>query len=206
MKFYSQIRQDEKIISRLHNKKNGFFVDIGANDGTTFSNTKTLEESLGWTGICVEANIKPFKICAETRKCKTINLAVFSHKGTVNFSSCANSLIGGVKDSFDKGHQELSGKNDTFKDWEVKADTLFNILEDNNAPIYIDYISMDTEGSELLILEKFFEQNNGKYRIKYMDLEHNYNHVKIRKIVTLLENNGYKCIEINQWDFTFKLL
>lgn len=205
MKFYSQIGQDEKLISRLNNKRNGFFVDIGANDGTIFSNSKTLEESLDWDGICIEANIKPYKVCAETRKSKCLNLAVYNHKGVVTFSSGADSLVGGVKDSFDPLHEECWGKINKFEEWRVCCDTLFNVLKDNNAPEYIDYLSMDTEGSELLILEKFFQENNGKYKFKYMDLEHNHNQVKIKRITRLLEDNGYKFLCQNQWDFTFEL-
>jgi len=205
MKFYSQIGQDEKLISRLNNKRNGFFVDIGANDGTIFSNSKTLEESLDWDGICIEANIKPYKVCAETRKSTTLNLAVYNHKGVVTFSSGADSLVGGVKDSFDPLHEECWGKINKFEEWRVCCDTLFNVLKDNNAPEYIDYLSMDTEGSELLILEKFFQENNGKYKFKYMDLEHNHNQVKIKRITRLLEDNGYKFLCQNQWDFTFEL-
>ena len=36
--------------------KNGYFIDIGALDGVTMSNTYLLETRYDWTGICVETN------------------------------------------------------------------------------------------------------------------------------------------------------
>ena len=44
MKYYSQTRQDFIVDQLLCNKKNGFFLDIGANDGITFSNTYFFEK------------------------------------------------------------------------------------------------------------------------------------------------------------------
>ena len=54
MSYYSQDGQDKFLIEELFkDKKNGFYVDIGANDGVNLSNTKILED-IGWDGVCVE--------------------------------------------------------------------------------------------------------------------------------------------------------
>jgi hypothetical protein len=53
-KYYSQIRQDRYIDFFFSKKRNGVFVDIGANDGVTLSNTYFLEKERHWTGICIE--------------------------------------------------------------------------------------------------------------------------------------------------------
>ena len=50
----SQIRQDVFVLSELRFKKNGFFVDFGASDGISASNTYLLEKEYGWTGILSE--------------------------------------------------------------------------------------------------------------------------------------------------------
>ena len=44
----------------------GFFVEIGAYDGVTFSNTYLLEAA-GWNGILVEANPRRFQECRKER-------------------------------------------------------------------------------------------------------------------------------------------
>jgi hypothetical protein len=44
------------ISRRFYGKRNGFFVECGANDGQYLSNTWHLETRLNWTGLLVEAN------------------------------------------------------------------------------------------------------------------------------------------------------
>ena len=43
---YSQSGQDAFVLSHFKNKKNGVFLDIGANDGVSLSNTYYLENLL----------------------------------------------------------------------------------------------------------------------------------------------------------------
>ena len=62
MKSYSQYEQDIYILNNFfQNKKDGMFVDIGAHDGVTISNS-LLFEKIGWNGICVEPLPKIFDI------------------------------------------------------------------------------------------------------------------------------------------------
>ena len=44
----------EKNKKIFKNKRDGFFLDIGANDGITLSNSYFFEKELGWKGICFE--------------------------------------------------------------------------------------------------------------------------------------------------------
>src|SRR5205823_12423666 len=61
----SQLGQDKVVDEYLRGKRNGVFVDIGAYDGVTFSNTLMLENERDWTGICIE----PLPdVCAALRK------------------------------------------------------------------------------------------------------------------------------------------
>jgi len=55
-KYYSQLGQDKWVLEKLDYKENGFFIEIGAYDGITLSNTYSLEKDFGWDGICVECN------------------------------------------------------------------------------------------------------------------------------------------------------
>ena len=50
--YKSQIRQDEYISKFIFNeKKDGFFIELGAVDGITNSNTYYFEKELGWKGL-----------------------------------------------------------------------------------------------------------------------------------------------------------
>ncbi len=39
-----------------HFQKNGFFIEVGALDGETRSNTLILERKFGWNGVLIEAD------------------------------------------------------------------------------------------------------------------------------------------------------
>ena len=59
--YYSQFKQDQFLNEVLfNNKKNGFFIDIGAHDRVTISNTLFFEKHNEWKGICIEPNPKGF--------------------------------------------------------------------------------------------------------------------------------------------------
>jgi hypothetical protein len=51
---YAACGQDVLVAALLGNQRNGVFVDIGANDGVSISNSLYFEERLGWTGLAVE--------------------------------------------------------------------------------------------------------------------------------------------------------
>ena len=58
-KKYSQSGQDAFVLSYFNNKRNGVFIDIGANDGETFSNSRQLILD-GWNAVLVEPSPKAF--------------------------------------------------------------------------------------------------------------------------------------------------
>jgi hypothetical protein len=81
VKFHGQISQDLIAYLFFNRKKDGFFVDIGANDGVTYNNTFVFEQ-LGWKGICVEQpHPAVFKKLVANRKCDLRNVAVTSQAG-----------------------------------------------------------------------------------------------------------------------------
>lgn len=149
MNFYSQSEQDKWVIKTLDNKRNGFFLDIGAYDGIQTSNTYTLETELGWSGICIEANPIVFNALLRNRKAKCLHVAILDYNGECEFGT----------DAINKPPFTI-----------IPCDTLENILETNNAPTEIDYLSIDIEGCEYLAFKNFpFD----KWKIKLMTVEHN---------------------------------
>lgn len=75
IKFTGQFFQDLIAYLYLQKKTDGFFVDIGANDGISGSNTYALEQ-MGWKGICIEPQPDVYRILKKYRKCDCYNVAL----------------------------------------------------------------------------------------------------------------------------------
>ena len=58
---YSQNNEQEIIINLFKGKRDGKFLDIGANNGVTLSNTFALANFYGWSGLLVEASPKAYQ-------------------------------------------------------------------------------------------------------------------------------------------------
>lgn len=172
--FYSQVGQDKWVVDVSKKKMKGYFLDLGAYDGINYSNSFYLEKNLGWNGICVEADPKNFRNLIKNRNCICENVAVNNYKGIVNFSSSG-----------------MSGKIDNEALHVIQCDTLENILIRNNAPFYIDYLSIDIEGNEFKVLE-FFPFSIWKFGM--ITIEHNLycdGDVNKNRIMDILLKNGY---------------
>ncbi len=86
---YSQNSEERTIVELLNaEKKVGHFLDVGAYDGRTFSNTLRLVE-LGWSGVCVEPSPTVFpsllKLHAANDRVALVNSAVVPKAGFVEF-------------------------------------------------------------------------------------------------------------------------
>jgi hypothetical protein len=71
--FKSQAGQDEWVAEFYNNKKNGYFIEVGAYDGVGDSNTYFLEKVLDWNGISIEANENKFFELCNNRSSININ-------------------------------------------------------------------------------------------------------------------------------------
>ena len=88
--FFSQEKQDEWIDNYLKQKTNGIFLEVGAVDGVSLSNTLFFERERNWTGLLIEPNTKFYERLATVhRKAYTINTCLsLDHKiSVVNFVS-----------------------------------------------------------------------------------------------------------------------
>tara|TARA_B110000483_G_scaffold243424_1_gene333165 strand:- start:3569 stop:4363 length:795 start_codon:yes stop_codon:yes gene_type:complete len=188
----SQLKQDLFVLNECKFKKKGYFVEIGATDGIRFSNTYLLEKELKWTGIlCDPARIWHTKLKQ--------NRSSFIDKGCV-WSVSGKSLVfneveGGDQlgelstiDSYSNSDYMAHFRKKYSKKYNVETITLNDLLKKYNAPNEIDYLSIDTEGSEYDILKSF---NFEKYNIKIITCEHNHS-VMREKIFSLLSSKGYK--------------
>jgi hypothetical protein len=67
--------------SILGDKRNGFFVELGALDGVKFSNTLFFERERGWNGICIEPDNGYFEQLKRNRRCFLSNDVAYSEAG-----------------------------------------------------------------------------------------------------------------------------
>lgn len=194
---YSQLKQDLEVIKFYNNKENGFFIEIGASDGINLSNTYLLETQYNWHGICCEPIPNHFNKLVQNRpKSICYDKAVYNNSGlTLNFDIANDfDLLSGISEHINT-HKIAVDKNKTTI--QVQTISLLDVLNNANAPSFIEYMSLDTEGSEYEILKNF---NFEKYTFGLIDVEHNYNEPIRTNIKNLLLSNGYIYKGANQWD------
>lgn len=192
MKSYSQIGQDISVIKYYNNKKNGYYVDVGAYDGVQFSNTYLLEKNYNWKGICVEPSPVTFPKLKECRKNSIcINKAAYSKTGEIlDFS--IDDMLSGITDCVDRHMIAKNGQKT-----KVETIRLDELLKQCNAPNFIEYLSLDTEGSELEILKSIDFDN---YKFGIIHVEHNNVEPRRSQMRELLISKGYKYNRQNQFD------
>ena len=187
VKTRSQIFQDMFVLYILKNKRNGFFVEFGACDGIDLSNTYILEKEMGWQGILAEPAISFHHNLSKNRSCGIDKRCVWSESDKdVLFKEVEGTGLSTISNFVDSGSLKYLRKKGV--EYNVKTVSLVELLRDHGAPEEIDYLSIDTEGSELEILENF---DFNQYKIKIITVEHNYSNTR-NKMRDLLVGNGYK--------------
>lgn len=184
---HGQFLQDLWVSYELKSARRGYFVEFGGADGVKFSNSCYLERELGWTGIVAE----PARIWREAlfanRRCTIDTRCVWTVSGErLLFNQppiAAHSTIDAFSDS--DGHAETRKAGERY---EVETVSLADLLAHWDAPRRIDYLSMDTEGSELAILQAF---DFSRYDIGLITVEHNHTD-KRQPIFELLYLAGFR--------------
>ena len=185
----SQIFQDLFVLNELNFKKKGFFIEIGAANGIDLSNTYLLENKFDWDGIVVE----PAKIWRDeiikNRACTISYDCIYSESGlkveflettkpefsTVNIDSKSKDIHEGYRQ---KNNKKYELQTISFKDFSTKYEV----------PNKIDFLSIDTEGTELEILKSI---NFEDFDIKIITVEHNFTK-KRESIFNYLIGFGYQ--------------
>ena len=183
----SELKQDFFVLNTLNFKKDGYFVEFGSCDGLEFSNTLLLEKKFGWNGILAEPARYWHNELKKNRNCNIETNCVWKESGAkITFKETKLTLYSTIKNLSNKDlHKDLRKKGRTY---EVNTISLDDLLKKYKAPKNIDYLSIDTEGSEYDILQSF---DFDKYNIRIITCEHNYTEFR-SKIFQLLTTKGYK--------------
>ena len=189
-RFYSQMAEDAVLFNMFFkNQRGGTYLEMGALDGVTYSNTLFFQETLGWKGVLIEPGPK-FGALERNRGSRSKaggrnilhNLAVCSKPGTVTFQYVAGSEAEGGLDQ----PTRLHGKGGSLRSHSVRCDTLGNILKASGVG-QIDLFSLDVEGRELEVLRSM----NWEVGFKVLVMERTRDHEEIDK---LLLSKGYQYI------------
>lgn len=169
MIWHAQAGQDEWVYSVIGD--GGFFVDVGAHDGITNSNTYALEMYHGWSGICIEPDSAVFPLLQRNRPDAALaDVAIASEEGIAKILPS----------------QERRA-----------ALPLRDLLDRFTVPLVIDYLSVDTEGYDLEVLQSMdFE----RWHVRTITVEHNAyfsGTARQNAIKTFLEANDFKRV---RWD------
>jgi FkbM family methyltransferase len=188
----SQIAQDLWVLEVLKNKKNGYFIEIGAGDGIYASNTHGMEKLLGWKGLCVEPNPNLYEKLEKNRNSLLSNDLIYSDTGSKLLFQLDGTLSGIINNNTG-GMISLRDKERKF----LYTISITDLFLKYNIPKHIDYLSIDVEGQEYNILKNF---PFNKYTVSCMTVEHNEPHQgsELRNnLRRLLTQNGYIFVKGN---------
>jgi FkbM family methyltransferase len=196
----SQLFQDIFAIFCHNGKKNGFFVEFGATDGVSLSNTYVLEKHFAWQGILAEpakrwhSSLKSNRSAAIDTRCvwtTSKQLLPFVEADIGELSTLTQ---------FESSDSHTDSRK-TGKRYDVETVSLNDLLHTHNCPQVIDYMSVDTEGSEFEILSNL---DFNRYRVGVFTIEHSYT-PKREDIRRLLTSKGYLNIfeAVSKWDDWF---
>ncbi len=170
-KFFSQAGQDKIIKNHFfQNKKNGFFIEIGAYDGIIGSNCYHFEKFLNWEGIAIEASKIQYDKLKNNRKCKTVNKAISNKIKDVEFVEVIEGLtqMSGINNENNTAIQIIN--NNENSKTKISKITTTTFEEEIKSNFEIDYLSIDIEGEELDLLKSI---DFNKYTIKVISVENN---------------------------------
>ena len=186
----SQLRQDLFVLTEHRFKRQGYFVEFGATNGVDLSNSYLLAMEFEWKGILVEpAKVWIDQLRLNRPESHIETLCVWKETGSkIDFIETDASELSTLKMFSNKDvHSELRKNGRTY---EVSTISLNDLLKKYDAPKQIDYLSIDTEGSELEILNAF---DFSKHSFGVITVEHN--HTPQRELIySLLTSKGYKRI------------
>lgn len=182
-----QLMQEFRVQMELGEIRGGYFVEFGATNGITMSNNHMLEKVYDESGLVAEPNPVFHERLGQERDCRISHERVYSRAGEqVPFLCTEKGLFSRMGDINPEDHNEDKMRQNPD---EIRVDTisLDDLLDEHGAPDTIDYMSVDTDGSEPEIREAF---DFDKRFVKTFTVEHNFTPMR-RAIHELMTSRGY---------------
>lgn len=202
---HGQILQDLWVLYELQFEHGGYFVEFGAYDGTAHSNTKLLEERFGWTGLLVEPNPEMSEVLRLTRTAVVDGRCVWDTTGDeVELLLTGDAELATVADHARPDLHTATRQATAVRTVTVPTVTLDDLLDEYDAPPVIDFLSVDTEGTEIRILEAF---DFARHRPRLIAVEHNRRADDEQVLDALMSRHGYerRFPSMSDWDGWYRL-
>lgn len=183
---HAQFLQDLWVAWELGSPRDGFFVDFGAADGVHASNSLYLERELGWRGVLAEPARVWQAALKKNRPGPIDHRCVWIRSGETLTFNQPSTILHSTLDAYSAA-DGLADKRADGERYPVDTVSLMDLLAHWNAPRRIDYLSIDTEGSELDILAAF---DFAAYDVRAISVEHNHTD-KRHALFDLLTAKGY---------------
>lgn len=189
---------DLRLIEAIAPKPSGYFVELGANDGVRQSNTYKLQRHFGWTGLLIEPIPRRFVECVANR--------AFGNRPEVRCAACVPfdfpdrfveiedadlmSVAKGLAVADQQAVEHADSGRRFLTDYSLRhsygalARTLSSLLDEVNAPLAFDLLSLDVEGNELAVLQGLDFQ---RYKPKWILIE-----TRGPEIAECLSRSGYR--------------
>jgi FkbM family methyltransferase len=206
---YSQNNEDNIILSNLPDNFQGTILDIGANDGQTYSNSRMFIEKYNWEGVLVEPSYHCIQLLntlyENNEKVQIIPYAIdldnkdkTLYVGNIQDTPTSINLVSTLK-SFEKEYWE-NNRGVKYKEETVKCITIKKLLELSKFK-YFDIVSIDVEGLDFEILSGLIDYN---IKPQFIIIEHNSVQSTLEKIGNLI-NDSYIIIHNNSINNIYKL-
>jgi FkbM family methyltransferase len=199
--YRSHIGQDKWVAQVFNNSNDGYFLDFGAFDGISISNTYYLEKILRWNGICVEPNFTFFPELCKNRNVITLNYALWGESRIKLAFQDAHGLSSIVGIEHDDHTSELRNVH-TKGIISVNSYNPNELMKEFAVPEFIHYLSLDVEGAEINILQSM---NLGYYKFGLMTIEHNHFKNKRDAVREFLKDLSYDYVEVKNEDWFYSI-
>lgn len=195
--YFSQKGQDRLLNEIIFkNKKNGTFIEIGAHDGISFSNTYFFEKNLNWSGICIEPNPDIFEKLKQNRICYCEQICISDGVAQKPFLKCSGYMLemySGLIDNYNPLHlkridDEIAIYGGSKEIIFVNCILLRDLFQKYNI-FNVDLLSIDIEGGEESIIKTI---NFDEVKINIILVENNFNESNIKNF---LLSKGYKYLQ-----------
>jgi FkbM family methyltransferase len=178
-KYFSLNKLDRKL-EKYVDFDEGYFVELGANDGVNQSNSLYFEKYRHWRGLLIEAVPQNFVKCCQNRAQRSsvycaacVSFEYDQEFVRMVYSNLMSAPVSAKSDIHDpRAHAKLGRqflqKGETNFEFGAVARTLNSLLLEANAPNRIDFLSLDVEGFEQEVLKGIDHQ---AFRFKYILVE-----------------------------------
>lgn len=199
----------DKKMKKYLDYENGFFVELGANDGMVQSNTYYYDTQRNWRGVLIEPSPNKFLSCKANRSKKNIFFCAacvsfdfkeeFVRIAYSDYMSAPLNLESDISDpiAHARAGEKYLPENETVFEFGSKAIPLNSLLKQASAPKKIDFLSLDVEGAEIEVLKGV---DHSAYRFKYLLIECR----DFDKLNNYLSAAGYRFLEkLSHHDYLF---